>query len=154
MTVFVYYFGPMGNICLHLSLWSAIQSSDMHCTALESCCTVAAVENFFYECTLELFSILNCFIKLRLYPVLILFFSTELEERAKKKQRRVKSLDAFRGLSVALMVFVNYGGGGYYFFNHSPWNGLTVADLVKCFYGLQSDTFQQTLFLIVVCLSN
>ncbi|TRY54884.1 hypothetical protein DNTS_010998 [Danionella cerebrum] len=28
------------------------------------------------------------------------------------------------------MVFVNYGGGGYWFFQHAPWNGLTVADLV------------------------
>jgi heparan-alpha-glucosaminide N-acetyltransferase len=28
------------------------------------------------------------------------------------------------------MIFVNYGGGGYYFFAHSIWNGLTVADLV------------------------
>ena len=28
------------------------------------------------------------------------------------------------------MIFVNYGGGGYWFFNHSPWNGITVADLV------------------------
>ncbi len=28
------------------------------------------------------------------------------------------------------MIFVNYGGGGYWFFNHSVWNGLTVADLV------------------------
>jgi heparan-alpha-glucosaminide N-acetyltransferase len=28
------------------------------------------------------------------------------------------------------MIFVNYGGGGYYFFNHSTWNGLTVADLL------------------------
>jgi heparan-alpha-glucosaminide N-acetyltransferase len=28
------------------------------------------------------------------------------------------------------MIFVNYGGGGYWFFNHSLWNGLTVADLV------------------------
>ena len=28
------------------------------------------------------------------------------------------------------MIFVNYGGGGYWFFNHSKWNGLTVADLV------------------------
>ena len=28
------------------------------------------------------------------------------------------------------MIFVNYGGGGYWFFNHSAWNGLTVADLV------------------------
>jgi len=44
----------------------------------------------------------------------------------------VISLDVFRGLSVAIMIFVNYGGGGYYFFNHSIWNGLTVADLVDC----------------------
>ena len=29
-----------------------------------------------------------------------------------------------------MMIFVNYGGGKYYFFKHSPWNGLTVADLV------------------------
>jgi hypothetical protein len=28
------------------------------------------------------------------------------------------------------MIFVNYGGGGYWFFDHSSWNGLTVADLV------------------------
>ena len=63
----------------------------------------------------------------------ILIFSTELDERAKKKDRRVKSLDSFRGLSVILMVFVNYGGGGYWFFNHSTWNGITVADLVIFF---------------------
>ena len=29
-----------------------------------------------------------------------------------------------------IMIFVNYGGGGYWFFDHSCWNGLTVADLV------------------------
>ena len=34
-----------------------------------------------------------------------------------------RSLDAFRGLSISVMIFVNYGGGNYYFFNHSPWNG-------------------------------
>ncbi|XP_029602317.1 heparan-alpha-glucosaminide N-acetyltransferase [Salmo trutta] len=28
------------------------------------------------------------------------------------------------------MVFVNYGGGRYWFFRHESWNGLTVADLV------------------------
>ncbi|XP_014784915.1 heparan-alpha-glucosaminide N-acetyltransferase, partial [Octopus bimaculoides] len=28
------------------------------------------------------------------------------------------------------MIFVNYGGGGYVFFEHAQWNGLTVADLV------------------------
>ena len=47
-----------------------------------------------------------------------------------RQSRRVRSLDAFRGLSITIMIFVNYGGGSYYFFNHSPWNGLTVADLV------------------------
>merc|ERR1712106_244607 len=54
----------------------------------------------------------------------------ETAEAAAKKARRVKSLDAFRGLAITIMIFVNYGGGSYYFFSHSPWNGLTVADLV------------------------
>jgi heparan-alpha-glucosaminide N-acetyltransferase len=45
-------------------------------------------------------------------------------------KQRVLSLDAFRGFSIVIMIFVNYGGGGYWFFNHSTWNGLTVADLV------------------------
>lgn len=25
--------------------------------------------------------------------------------------------------SLTVMVFVNYGGGGYWFFEHAPWNG-------------------------------
>ena len=44
--------------------------------------------------------------------------------------QRVLSLDTFRGISIFIMIFVNYGGGGYWFFQHSPWDGLTVADLV------------------------
>uniref|UniRef100_A0A8C6Q827 Si:dkey-192p21.6 n=1 Tax=Nothobranchius furzeri TaxID=105023 RepID=A0A8C6Q827_NOTFU len=32
--------------------------------------------------------------------------------------------------AITVMVFVNYGGGGYWFFQHAPWNGLMVADLV------------------------
>ncbi|KAL8570424.1 hypothetical protein ACOMHN_035842 [Nucella lapillus] len=47
-----------------------------------------------------------------------------------KKQPRLKSLDTFRGLNLAMMIFVNYGGGGYWIFEHATWNGLTVADLV------------------------
>uniref|UniRef100_A0A8C9TEY7 Heparan-alpha-glucosaminide N-acetyltransferase n=1 Tax=Scleropages formosus TaxID=113540 RepID=A0A8C9TEY7_SCLFO len=43
---------------------------------------------------------------------------------------RLRSLDTFRGLSLVIMVFVNYGGGRYWFFKHESWNGLTVADLV------------------------
>ncbi|KAK7590108.1 hypothetical protein V9T40_001721 [Parthenolecanium corni] len=44
--------------------------------------------------------------------------------------KRIKSLDVFRGLAIALMIFVNYGGGQYWIFEHSPWNGLTIADVV------------------------
>ncbi|XP_067828430.1 heparan-alpha-glucosaminide N-acetyltransferase [Heptranchias perlo] len=33
-------------------------------------------------------------------------------------------------LALTVMVFVNYGGGSYWFFEHAPWNGLTIADLV------------------------
>ncbi|XP_028168609.1 heparan-alpha-glucosaminide N-acetyltransferase-like [Ostrinia furnacalis] len=43
---------------------------------------------------------------------------------------RLRSLDIFRGLAIALMIFVNAGGGGYAVFSHSVWNGLTVADVV------------------------
>eukprot|EP01034_Spumella_vulgaris_P021699 gene21699-27750_t len=47
-----------------------------------------------------------------------------------KKAARLSSLDTFRGFSLALMIFVNYGYGGYWFFDHAAWNGLTFADLV------------------------
>lgn len=46
---------------------------------------------------------------------------------ANKKPARLSSLDTFRGLSLCLMIFVNYGGGGYWFFEHAEWNGLTFA---------------------------
>lgn len=48
----------------------------------------------------------------------------------RKHPNRIKSIDIFRGLCIMVMIFVNYGGGQYYFFKHSAWNGLTVADLV------------------------
>jgi len=48
-----------------------------------------------------------------------------------KSSGRIVSIDAFRGIALSVMIFVNYGGGGYEaFFDHSKWNGLTVADLV------------------------
>ncbi|KAH0568260.1 heparan-alpha-glucosaminide N-acetyltransferase-like [Cotesia glomerata] len=50
--------------------------------------------------------------------------------RITKASIRVRSIDTFRGIAVLLMIFVNNGGGEYVFFNHSPWYGLTVADLV------------------------
>ncbi|XP_066236543.1 heparan-alpha-glucosaminide N-acetyltransferase [Saccopteryx leptura] len=43
---------------------------------------------------------------------------------------RLRCVDTFRGIALTLMVFVNYGGGKYWYFKHASWNGLTVADLV------------------------
>ncbi|TNM99731.1 hypothetical protein fugu_012764 [Takifugu bimaculatus] len=54
----------------------------------------------------------------------------EEEISGKQRPKRLLSLDTFRGFALTVMVFVNYGGGGYWFFQHVPWNGLTVADLV------------------------
>jgi predicted acyltransferase len=49
------------------------------------------------------------------------------------KNRRVISLDVFRGLAVAAMIFVNAMAFSEFtpeIFEHAAWNGLTVADLV------------------------
>ena len=43
---------------------------------------------------------------------------------------RLNSLDTFRGMCLAIMLMANDGGGGYWYLDHSAWNGLTVADLV------------------------
>ncbi|GAB0094364.1 Heparan-alpha-glucosaminide N-acetyltransferase [Sergentomyia squamirostris] len=53
------------------------------------------------------------------------------EPRAQRRAiHRLKSLDTFRGFITMLMVFVNNGGGSYWFFEHSIWNGLLIPDLV------------------------
>ena len=54
--------------------------------------------------------------------------SNETEDS--KAKSRVRSVDTFRGITIALMIFVNDGAGGYWFFEHAKWNGLLVADLV------------------------
>lgn len=64
------------------------------------------------------------------------------------RSKRLLSMDAFRGLgettivppstrhfhvcfsALLVMIFVNYGGGGYAQFQHSAWHGITIADLV------------------------
>lgn len=33
------------------------------------------------------------------------------------------ALVSFCRIAITLMIFVNYGGGGYYFFGHAVWNG-------------------------------
>uniref|UniRef100_A0A8C3XW89 Heparan-alpha-glucosaminide N-acetyltransferase catalytic domain-containing protein n=1 Tax=Chelydra serpentina TaxID=8475 RepID=A0A8C3XW89_CHESE len=78
------------------------------------------------------------------FPLVCCFYSKELGSPTRAdstssdvpatawtiSQRRLRSLDTFRGLALIIMVFVNYGGGKYWFFRHQSWNGLTLADLV------------------------
>ncbi|XP_048248503.1 heparan-alpha-glucosaminide N-acetyltransferase-like isoform X3 [Haliotis rufescens] len=52
------------------------------------------------------------------------------KEDKKEKKERLKSLDTFRGMSILVMIFVNYRAGYYWFFKHSIWNGLNLADFV------------------------
>ena len=52
------------------------------------------------------------------------------EEQKKSSRPRIRSLDTFRGIAIVIMIFVNDGGGGYWFMEHATWNGLYVADLV------------------------
>ncbi|KAL1516877.1 hypothetical protein ABEB36_000715 [Hypothenemus hampei] len=59
------------------------------------------------------------------YPLIV-----ERSPSIKKHPHRIKSVDVFRGLCIMLMIFINYGGGRYWFFQHAAWNGLTIADLV------------------------
>ena len=47
-----------------------------------------------------------------------------------KIRKRLKSLDIFRGIAIVLMIFVNSGGGQYWWIEHAVWNGLHFADLV------------------------
>nr|XP_043638648.1 heparan-alpha-glucosaminide N-acetyltransferase-like [Erigeron canadensis] len=46
------------------------------------------------------------------------------------RNRRIASLDVFRGLSIFLMVLVDYAGSSLPAISHAPWNGLHLADIV------------------------
>jgi heparan-alpha-glucosaminide N-acetyltransferase len=50
------------------------------------------------------------------------------------KRNRIESLDIFRGLTLAGMIFVNYGGAGYAILEHKAWDGITLADFVFPFF--------------------
>ncbi|KAH9306606.1 hypothetical protein KI387_011010 [Taxus chinensis] len=51
-----------------------------------------------------------------------------------ESHQRLKSLDIFRGLTVALMILVDDAGGALPAINHSPWDGVTLADFVMPFF--------------------
>ncbi|KAK2981186.1 hypothetical protein RJ640_007120 [Escallonia rubra] len=52
----------------------------------------------------------------------------------KQKNKRVATLDAFRGLTIVVMILVDDAGGAYARIDHSPWNGCTLADFVMPFF--------------------
>lgn len=56
--------------------------------------------------------------------------STDNELDMQRTKKRLKSLDIFRGIAIVLMIFVNSGGGHYWWIEHAVWNGLHFADLV------------------------
>ncbi|KAI3922998.1 hypothetical protein MKW98_013532 [Papaver atlanticum] len=56
------------------------------------------------------------------------------EVEAKPKSKRIATLDAFRGLTIVLMILVDDAGGVYARIDHSPWNGCTLADFVMPFF--------------------
>ncbi|KAL3628466.1 hypothetical protein CASFOL_027512 [Castilleja foliolosa] len=47
---------------------------------------------------------------------------------------RVATLDAFRGLTIVVMILVDHAGWAYPRIDHSPWNGCTLADFVMPFF--------------------
>ncbi|KAJ8753998.1 hypothetical protein K2173_001896 [Erythroxylum novogranatense] len=55
-------------------------------------------------------------------------------EAVKQKSKRIATLDAFRGLTVVLMILVDDAGEAYPRIDHSPWNGCTLADFVMPFF--------------------
>ncbi|XP_004489126.1 uncharacterized protein [Cicer arietinum] len=56
------------------------------------------------------------------------------QQQQQPQSHRLLSLDVFRGLTVALMIVVDDIGGLVPALNHSPWNGLTIADFVMPFF--------------------
>ena len=61
---------------------------------------------------------------------------TETAQQALPIKKRLLSLDALRGITVAGMILVNNAGGkvSYVPLQHSAWNGLTPCDLVFPFF--------------------
>jgi heparan-alpha-glucosaminide N-acetyltransferase len=53
-----------------------------------------------------------------------------VKEAKREVKQRFRSLDTFRGITIFLMIFVNYGSGGFKFMQHVPWHGITIADFV------------------------
>ncbi|XP_057436592.1 uncharacterized protein LOC130729004 isoform X1 [Lotus japonicus] len=56
--------------------------------------------------------------------------TSSTNHKPQSQSQRLVSIDVFRGLTVALMILVDDAGGLLPALNHSPWDGLTIADFV------------------------
>ncbi|XP_039016002.1 heparan-alpha-glucosaminide N-acetyltransferase-like [Hibiscus syriacus] len=52
----------------------------------------------------------------------------------KPKTKRVATLDAFRGLTIVMMILVDHAGIAYPALDHAPWDGCMLADFVMPFF--------------------
>lgn len=53
------------------------------------------------------------------------------------ENKRLLSLDAFRGFTIAAMILVNFPGNGDHVFsqlNHTKWNGISFTDMIAPFF--------------------
>ncbi|MCL7027619.1 hypothetical protein MKW94_027615, partial [Papaver nudicaule] len=60
--------------------------------------------------------------------------SKEMEAKPKTNRIAIATIDAFRGLTIVLMMLVDDAGGVYARIDHSPWNACTLADFVMPFF--------------------
>jgi predicted acyltransferase len=54
----------------------------------------------------------------------------DVEAIPKRKGERLVSLDVLRGITIALMIFVDFCGESTPAIDHSPWDGVKLADFV------------------------
>ena len=52
------------------------------------------------------------------------------------RKKRLISLDVYRGFNIILMIFVDQIGDTWPIIDHSPWNGISVADLVMPYINI------------------
>ena len=61
---------------------------------------------------------------------LLQLIGDEIDSPTQRKSERLVSLDVFRGITIALMIFVDFCGESTPSIDHSPWDGVKLADFV------------------------
>jgi heparan-alpha-glucosaminide N-acetyltransferase len=60
----------------------------------------------------------------------LLKINFKFNRKEERTSLRLKSLDTFRGINIFLMIFINYGSGGYKQLSHTPWHGINLSDFI------------------------